>query len=228
MGLANVGLSGDVRRQRWLKFLTYLAIVLLVMGCAALGRPWFAALAALILIAGTWELHGAVKRIRRARRGPAWPIWTIYMLLACGLLASTLRVPGEVIAFVYLVVAAFDGFSQVVGQLLGSHRLVPTLSPGKTVEGLFGGILGASAVALLVRELPGLREPAALAAAGVISLGALAGDLAASAVKRRAALKDFGRLLPGQGGVLDRFDSFIGAVGLLAPVLLLLAGRSAA
>ena len=41
MGLANVGLSGDVRRQRWLKFLTYLAIVLLVMGCAALGRPWF-------------------------------------------------------------------------------------------------------------------------------------------------------------------------------------------
>ncbi|MGD2056910.1 MAG: phosphatidate cytidylyltransferase [Gammaproteobacteria bacterium] len=225
MALAGVRVGADVRRQRWLKFLSYLIIVLLVLGCATLGRSWLAGLATLILFAGVWELYGATARIRLQRRGPVWPVWLIYSLLAFGLLASTLCVATAVLAFVYLVVAAFDGFSQVIGQWLGRHRLVPELSPAKTVEGLLGGISGAVVMALLVRELAGLQVDIAVVAAGVISLGALAGDLAASRVKRLAGMKDFSRLLPGQGGVLDRFDSFIGAAGLLAPVLILLPER---
>lgn len=227
MALAGVRVSGDVRRQRWLKFLSYLIIVLLVLGCAALGRPWLAGLVMLILSAGVWELHGATARMSRDRHGPVWPVWLIYTLLACGVLASVLTVATPVLAFVYLVVAAFDGFSQVVGQWIGRHRLVPELSPAKTVEGLLGGFSGAVVMALLVRELAGLQVIATLVAASIISLCALAGDLAASRVKRLAGLKDYSHLLPGQGGVLDRFDSFIGAAGLLAPVLLLLAGWSA-
>jgi len=225
MALAGSRVGVEIRRQRWLKFLSYLIIVLLVLGCAALGRPWLAGLVTLILIAGAWELHGATARIRRDRQGPVWPFWLIYMLLAAGFLASVLGTAASVIAFVYLVVASFDGFSQVFGQWLGRHRLAPVLSPAKTLEGLLGGIAGAVVMALLVRDLAGLPVSAALVAAGVISLGALAGDLAASRVKRLAGVKDFSRLLPGQGGVLDRFDSFIGATGLLTPVLLLLAGR---
>jgi phosphatidate cytidylyltransferase len=226
MALACVRVSAAVRRQRWLKFLSYLIIVLLVLGCASLGRLWFAGLVVLILIAGGWELYGATARIRQERRVPVWRVWLIYCLLAGGLLASTLSVATAVLAFIYLVVAAFDGFSQVFGQWLGRHRLAPRLSPAKTVEGLLGGISGALVMALLVRELVDLQVIAALVAASVISLGALAGDLAASRVKRLAGVKDFSRLLPGQGGVLDRFDSFIGAAGLLAPALWLLAGRS--
>jgi len=227
MALASIRVSKDIRRQRWLKFLTYLIIVLLVLVCAALGRGWFAGLMVLILVAGAWEMRVATARIRHYRRGPVWPVWGLYLFLGCGLLVSVMNTTTEVLAFIYLLVAAFDGFSQAFGQLSGRHRLAPELSPAKTVEGLFGGILGAVVMALLLRDLAGLQVMAALAAAGVVSLCALAGDLAASWVKRRAGLKDFSRILPGQGGVLDRFDSFIGAAGLLAPVLLLLTARTA-
>jgi len=224
MALASIRVSAGVRRQRWLKFFSYLAIVLLVLGCAAFGRPWLVGLVALILLVGIWELHGATVRIRQERRALAWLVWLIYGLLSCGVAAVTLAVAINSVVFIYLVVAAFDGFSQVVGQWLGSHRLAPRLSPGKTVEGMFGGMAGALFMALFIREIAALSVSAALAAGMFIAPCALAGDLAASWVTRRAGIKDFSPLLPGQGGMLDRFDSFIGAVGLLSPLLLLLAG----
>jgi len=226
MALASVRVGAEVRRKRTLKFLTYLVIVSLVLGCAALGRPWLAALAVLILSAGVWELHGATTRILQNQDGPVWPVWVTFALLGGGLLASVATDATSLIAFVYLVVAAFDGFSQVVGQWLGAHQLAPRLSPAKTVEGLLGGVSGALATGLLLRGLAGLPASTALPLAAAISAAALGGDLAASWVKRHAGLKDFSQLLPGQGGVLDRFDSFIGATGLLAPVLWLLADLS--
>jgi phosphatidate cytidylyltransferase len=82
-----------------------------------------------------------------------------------------------------------------------------------------------SDLGLLFRGLTALPAGSAATAALAISACALAGDLAASWVKRRAGIKDFSRLLPGHGGVLDRFDSFIGATGLLAPALILLTNR---
>jgi phosphatidate cytidylyltransferase len=80
-------------------------------------------------------------------------------------------------------------------------------------------------MALLIHELAGLSLAATGIAGVVISLCALTGDLGASWVKRGAGLKDYSSLLLGQGGMLDRFDSFICAGGGLAPVLLLLANR---
>ncbi len=228
MALGSLRAGAELRRQRWLKFFSYLIIVSLVLGCAALGRPWLGALVALILGTGVWELYNATVRIRRNRSGQVWPVWVIYTLLSAGVLAVALYTTTAAFVFVYLVVAAFDGFSQVVGQWLGRHRLAPELSPAKTVEGLLGGIVGALAIALLVRELTNMSLGAALPVTAAIVFGALAGDLAASRVKRLAGVKDFSGLLPGQGGILDRFDSFIGAAGLLAPALWLLADRSAA
>ena len=221
MAFAGSRVPPNVRRRRWLKFAGYLVIVTVVLGCAALGRSWLAGLVLLITATGAWELQAAGARIREIRRTPVWPIWGIYALLTLGLFTTVLAAATQTVAFLYLTVAAFDGFSEVTGHLCGRHLLIPSVSPGKTREGLLGGEIGAIAMAILIRELTGLNTVGAAALGAAIGACALVGDLSASWVKRRAGIKDFSTLLPGQGGMLDRFDSFIAAGSLLSPVLVM-------
>ena len=119
--------------------------------------------------------------------------------------------------FVYLIVALFDGFSQIFGQLAGAHQLARSISPSKTIEGAIGGCCAAVLSAATLSGMFSMSVAGAMAAAVVIAMAALAGDLSASWIKRKSGIKDFGRLLPGHGGVLDRFDSLLVA----APVWLL-------
>jgi len=194
------------RRRRWTKLGVYFAIVHLVLLAAAAGWQAFAALMGLVWILGTLELRRALRTM--PRRG-ALGVWAAYALLgACLLAFARACTPSETL-HTYLVVVFFDGFSQVAGQLFGRHRLAPRLSPGKTLEGAAGGLVFALAL--------GFWPPGTPLGSLALALAALAGDLAASWVKRRSGLKDFGQLLPGHGGVLDRFDSLLGA----APVALL-------
>ncbi|HET9020103.1 MAG TPA: phosphatidate cytidylyltransferase, partial [Acetobacteraceae bacterium] len=99
------------------------------------------------------------------------------------------------------------------GRLVGGARLAPRISPGKTWSGAIGGLLAAA----LVGAAAGGGRGALVAA--VLSVVAQAGDLAESAAKRRAGVKDSGRLIPGHGGVLDRLDALLAA----APAAALLA-----
>ena len=102
------------------------------------------------------------------------------------------------------------------GMLLGRHKLAPVLSPKKSIEGAVGGAVGAALLgfiyaALFASHMSGVENPqlvctAACAIAAVISQ---IGDLAASAIKRNHGIKDYSRLIPGHGGILDRFDSMI-------------------
>ena len=109
-----------------------------------------------------------------------------------------------------------DTCAYCAGMLLGKHKLAPELSPKKTIEGAVGGVLGAALLGFLYGAYfegqmeamirPGVISAAACAIAAVISQ---LGDLAASAIKRNHNVKDYGNLIPGHGGVLDRFDSMI-------------------
>ena len=112
-----------------------------------------------------------------------------------------------------------DTGAYLTGRAIGRHKLMPTVSPGKTWEGLLGGIGSTLGMAWLIAL--GWKElPLALwiASAVVISVSSTIGDLLESALKRAKGVKDSGSLLPGHGGILDRFDGFL----LAAPAMLLL------
>jgi phosphatidate cytidylyltransferase len=122
--------------------------------------------------------------------------------------------------FVLLLVGFADSFAYFAGHRFGRHKLAPQISPGKTVEGLFGGLTAALVLALawgaLVKDLGGWHLLAWLALALVTMLFSVVGDLAESRVKRLAGVKDSGRILPGHGGVLDRIDAFTAAAPIFA------------
>lgn len=109
-----------------------------------------------------------------------------------------------------------DTCAYCVGMLIGRHRLTPVLSPKKSIEGAVGGVAGAALLGYLFGMLLGGRmlevEDPRLACALACAIAAVIsqiGDLAASAIKRNHDVKDYGHLIPGHGGVLDRFDSTI-------------------
>jgi phosphatidate cytidylyltransferase len=111
------------------------------------------------------------------------------------------------VMFLVVVAQASDVLQYVVGKLAGRHPVAPRLSPNKTVEGLVGGVMLASLLGAALYRLTPFSPLAAGAMALVICLMGFAGGLIMSATKRDRGIKDFGTLLPGHGGMLDRIDS---------------------
>jgi phosphatidate cytidylyltransferase len=210
-----------IRHDRWVKFVTYFCVVNVFLLSAFGGPTVLTALILLILLIGAFELCRVLFSIRGNRLILRTGIAAGYLLLALGLLLFVTRSTKEVVVFVYLVVATFDGFSQVAGNLVGRHALLRKVSPGKTVEGALGGLVLSAAMAVSLRPLAGLNVVQSLAVCGWIAAAGLSGDLLASWVKRAYGVKDFGGILPGHGGVLDRFDSLL----LAGPASLLLLHR---
>lgn len=124
--------------------------------------------------------------------------------------------------FVLLCSWGSDTCAYAVGVLIGRHKMTPKLSPKKSVEGAIGGIVGAALLCMLYTQLVinvytyetfSLVQAALLGAVGAIV--SMVGDLAASAIKRDHDIKDYGKLIPGHGGIMDRFDSVI----VTAPII---------
>jgi phosphatidate cytidylyltransferase len=104
-----------------------------------------------------------------------------------------------------------DTFAYFTGHAFGRRRLAPTISPGKTVEGALGGLVGGVVAALGIRVLglPDMPLVHAVLLGLVVAAAGIAGDLFESLLKRWAGVKDSGRLFPGHGGMLDRLDSLL-------------------
>ena len=131
--------------------------------------------------------------------------------------------------FVFLCSWGSDTCAYAVGVLFGKHKMTPKLSPKKSVEGAIGGIVGAAWLFVLythfaINRYTDAYLPLALAAllGAIGALVSMIGDLAASAIKRDHDIKDYGKLIPGHGGIMDRFDSVIIATPLIFIGLVLL------
>jgi phosphatidate cytidylyltransferase len=126
----------------------------------------------------------------------------------------------HIVLLLFLILWAGDSLAYFAGRAVGRHKLAPRISPGKTIEGSIGGLLGSVLIAVgLCRWFWHTGEvKTAILIGGVVAVTGQVGDLAESAMKRGAQIKDSSDLLPGHGGLLDRLDSLIFA----APALLLL------
>ena len=118
--------------------------------------------------------------------------------------------------FLLLLVVAADIGAYFAGRHFGRNKLAPRVSPGKTWEGVMGGVVGAAVVALVGVSIFHVSAAPFIGLSLVTVLASVVGDLTESLFKRHAGVKDSGSLLPGHGGVLDRVDSVTAA----APIFL--------
>ena len=116
-----------------------------------------------------------------------------------------------------------DMFAFFTGKLLGKHKLFSRISPGKTIEGSLGGLVfTVIAMVVFCHYASWLSVPAAAGMAAIAVIFGTLGDLCESMLKRQAGMKDSGKLIPGHGGILDRFDSILFSVPFIFVYLLLL------
>jgi len=142
----------------------------------------------------------------------------IYVAFLGGFLVATRvgfeNTPGlstHLLAYFFLVIFASDIGAYFAGRAFGKHKLAPAISPGKTVEGLVGGLVAAAAAAAVATYwfFPMLPYQFSIPLAIVLAAVGVLGDLAESAMKRGSGSKDAASILPGHGGFLDRLDSLL-------------------
>ncbi len=119
--------------------------------------------------------------------------------------------PARVLAIIFIVWVN-DIFAYLVGCSIGKHKMCPSISPKKSWEGLFGGVLFAVAFAMAVGYMMEGNIYAWGGLGAVVALAGVAGDLVESMIKREYDVKDSGNVIPGHGGILDRFDALLMAM----------------
>ena len=159
----------------------------------------------------------------------SWAIAGVVYMASLGIAAVALRADPffglEALLFVFAVVWATDSAAYFVGKALGGPKLWPAVSPGKTWSGAIGGAIGGLSAGIAAGVIIGAPIGLALAMIAFgLSIISQAGDLFESAVKRRFGVKDSSNLIPGHGGLMDRVDALIFALGVAAMIGWLHAG----
>ena len=194
-----------------IRTVTGLALIAVALLAAVVGGTVLAVLVAAAATAMFWEWTRLTKGW-----GPSWYVGGLFYALLPALALLWVRERGglDLLIWTFIVTWSTDIGAYFAGRSFGKHKLAPTISPKKTVEGLVGGVVAASLLGGAWVIARGLPMPL-LAFAPFFAVAAQGGDLFESALKRRAGLKDSSNLLPGHGGVMDRLDG-------LAPVVVLM------
>ncbi len=198
-------------------------VMVVITGIALMLGGWvWLVFVALVALAALWEWNGLVKR---ASWSPASEVlWVFFGVIYIGVAAlgmvqlRALYLPIFFAAGFIVPIIAVDVGAYFIGRALGGPKIAPRISPSKTWAGLAGGILGASIVYLIVGYIwpdsyfvssEGIFGWKSVVGAIIVAVLAQSGDFFESWMKRRAGMKDSGRLIPGHGGVLDRIDGLI-------------------
>ena len=197
-----------------LRTVTGMVLIAAALGAAILGGTLFAVVVAAVATAIFYEWT----RIVRGWGGVWYASGFVYALVpALALLWVRERDAHGLflVVWMFLMTWSTDIGAYFVGRRFGRAKLAPSISPNKTIAGLYGGIAAATAVGGAWALLTGLGQPLLLLAP-LFALAAQAGDLFESWMKRKAGVKDSGTWLPGHGGVLDRLDGLMPVAVLTA------------
>ncbi len=202
-------------KNNWIKIATYFLIINAIFFSIILGPPLFIYITPAIALGGLWELIKLYKESGYHKTGFFTGSLILYFFLSYGFILFS-GLERELILFVFLILSIFDSFSQISGQLWGKKRLMPKISPNKTWMGLIGGTVISLLSGILIKDLIGVSLIRSLLISAVVIIAAFGGDAASSFYKRKYNTKDFSRLIPAHGGILDRFDSLIAAGAIVA------------
>ena len=201
----------QLNREWWIIFLAPLGLLTSLQWPGLLPTSLILTFFALLILSS--RLFHTQSTSHKLRDAAVLSLGLAYIVLPLGhvLLLRALDQGIYLIFFLLLVTWSTDTGGFVFGRTLGKRKLAPTISPNKTVEGLFGGLFLAILMAFLAKAwfLPFLSMVDCVAMGLLISSVAVLGDLVESVMKRSAGVKDSGTILPGHGGMLDRIDSLL-------------------
>ena len=198
------------------KVIAYLAMLLLLSGlCLYWFSVWLYVGVLIWVVLGFFVIKYPKTQKNWANRivVATWGVILLPLFIASVIMLYRLPAGRELFIYLLFLVWAAESGAYFAGKRWGRHRLIPHVSPGKTVEGLIGGFTLSLVVCCIgyLWFLPTQKIQWFLLAMGIVLVSML-GDLFISMLKRRCQIKDTGALLPGHGGVLDRLDSLIAAV----------------
>jgi phosphatidate cytidylyltransferase len=195
-------------RELVIRVLSGVVMIAIALMAAVVGGYYFAFLAAAAATAMFYEWMRIVRGW-----GLHWAVGGFFYCLLPAIALLWIRDrSGEqglpLLLWVFIVTWATDIGAYFAGRKFGKRKLAPSISPGKTVEGLWGGVAAAALLGAAWALSTGLNQSLVLLAP-LFAVAAQAGDLFESKMKRRAGIKDSGDILPGHGGVLDRLDGLV-------------------
>lgn len=202
--------ESQVKHKAWIKLQFAFIFTNAVFFSIIFNTVFFRILAVLVIVVGFYELFKLYSESGYNHFMFFLSAILIMGVTSVGFYFFSLMDKG-LILFSFLILSIFDGYGQITGQLFGRTKLFPKVSPNKTVEGLMGGTIIAVLSALVFRNIMPAKPLNAILMAVVVVIFAFAGDAAKSIYKRKYNAKDFSNLIPGHGGILDRFDSLIAA-----------------
>jgi phosphatidate cytidylyltransferase len=201
------------------RVLFYVFFVILPINYYLLAIHWYGMFAIFVPVyAFLWipirsALAGDSKDFLMRNAEIQWGLMVCVYFLSYAPALLSLTIPGsgaqtaKLLCFFVFVVQSSDVMQYVFGKCFGKHKIVPEISPNKTVEGFVGGILSAVAMGTCFWWMTPFAPWQAALMALIISLMGFGGGIVMSAIKRDRGLKDFGTLIPGHGGMIDRIDS---------------------